>query len=308
MKVSSKAAIAIIYLLANSFVTLAHGSSVCNTANSAGNQRIISIGGANTEILYALGLGECITAVDTSSTYPDSALKKPKVGYMRALSAEPILAMRPTLIVIDEEAGPAEAIKHLQAFGVPLLQLPSSRNFESLSTAIDTIGETTATHDRANAIQQRVEAESAALNRYLALHQNNVVENKPRVAFLMNFEAKDALLAGVNTAAHSMIELAGGNNAVTSFEGYKTVSGETLTKLNPDIIVTTYRAIESLGVDTDAPPSSISATLAELPAIKFTEAARNKEIHLFDTHYLLGFGPRSAQAALALAKIIHASH
>jgi iron complex transport system substrate-binding protein len=51
--------------------------------------RIVSIGGAVTEILYALGLKDHVVAVDTTSLYPPQALKeKPNVGYMRSLWAE----------------------------------------------------------------------------------------------------------------------------------------------------------------------------------------------------------------------------
>src|SRR5215212_9628559 len=51
--------------------------------------RIVSIGGAITEILYALGLQQRIVAVDSTSVYPPQAVReKPSVGYMRRLSPE----------------------------------------------------------------------------------------------------------------------------------------------------------------------------------------------------------------------------
>ena len=54
--------------------------------------RIVSIGGAITEILYALGFEDRLAGVDSTSLYPAAALRdKPNVGYMRQLSAEGVL-------------------------------------------------------------------------------------------------------------------------------------------------------------------------------------------------------------------------
>ena len=73
--------------------------------------RIVSIGGAVTEILYALGLKDRVVAVDATSLYPDEALKqKPSVGYFRALSAEGVLGLNPSLVLAIDGAGPKETV------------------------------------------------------------------------------------------------------------------------------------------------------------------------------------------------------
>ena len=65
--------------------------------------RIVSIGGAITEILYALGLEDRIAGVDTTSLFPAAALReKPNVGYMRQLSAEGVLGLNPSLVFAIE--------------------------------------------------------------------------------------------------------------------------------------------------------------------------------------------------------------
>ena len=276
--------------------------------NSDSKQRLISVGGANTEILYALGLGECIAAIDTSSTYPQQTKQKPKVGYMRALSAEPILAIKPTLIVIDEGAGPPETILQLNRFQIPLLSLAATRDFAGLHAAINAIGEQTNRLEQATQLNQKIIQDVSLLNRYLEKNPSGKDDSSPnqppRIAFLMNLEAREALLAGTHTAANSMIQLAGGENAVTHFSGYKTVAAEALAKLNPDIIITTHRAVESVNTAPSNTHKDIVQSIAALPALKLTQAARDQRIYIFDTQYLLGFGPRSAEAALALAKMI----
>src|SRR5262245_15288290 len=87
--------------------------------------RIVSVGGAATEILYALGLEARVIAVDTTSLYPARALKeKPNVGYMRQLSPEGVLGLAPTLILAAEGSGPKEAVAVLEAAAVPFVQIP----------------------------------------------------------------------------------------------------------------------------------------------------------------------------------------
>ena len=69
--------------------------------------RIVSIGGAITEILYALGLEDRLAGVDITSVFPDAALRdKPNVGYMRQLSAEGVLGLNPSLIFAIQGSGP----------------------------------------------------------------------------------------------------------------------------------------------------------------------------------------------------------
>src|SRR5262245_3812762 len=87
--------------------------------------RIVSIGGAVTEILYALGLEQRIVAVDTTSLYPPRALAdKPNVGYMRQLSAEGVLGLSPSLILAIEGAGPKETVAVLERANVPFVSVP----------------------------------------------------------------------------------------------------------------------------------------------------------------------------------------
>ena len=58
---------------------------------------VVSIGGDVTEIVYALGAGDRVIAVDITSREPKVARDLPQVGYMRQLSAEPILSLSPKL-------------------------------------------------------------------------------------------------------------------------------------------------------------------------------------------------------------------
>ena len=86
--------------------------------------RILSIGGDITELLYALGAGKRIVAVDTTSQHPPEALKEKKsVGYMRALSAEGVISVDASLIIASDRSGPPEVVKALKAAPVPYVEV-----------------------------------------------------------------------------------------------------------------------------------------------------------------------------------------
>jgi iron complex transport system substrate-binding protein len=86
--------------------------------------RVVSIGGALTEIVYALGEEGRVIAVDSTSLWPPEAAAKPDVGYMRALSAEGVLSVAPDLILAVEGSGPAEAMDALKAAAIPIVIVP----------------------------------------------------------------------------------------------------------------------------------------------------------------------------------------
>src|SRR5690606_11549612 len=95
----------------------AHGRNVAVKDAS----RIVSVGGAVTEILYALGLADRVVAVDSTSLYPQAVRAKPNVGYMRQLSAEGVLGLNPSLVLASEASGPQETLAVLEAASVPLV-------------------------------------------------------------------------------------------------------------------------------------------------------------------------------------------
>src|SRR5579884_4515314 len=87
---------------------------------SADEQRIVCIGQAYNDMIYALGAQHNLVGVDYSSTYPPEIKKLPTVGYHRALSAEGILSLHPTLIIHDNNIGPENVVRQLEALHVPM--------------------------------------------------------------------------------------------------------------------------------------------------------------------------------------------
>lgn len=99
------------------------------------------------------------------------------------------------------------------------------------------------------------------------------------------------MVAGVSTAADSIIALAGGQNAVSGYSGYKPLTPESAVAAQPDIILLTSQGLEAIGG---------SEGLRGLPGLALTPAVKNDQIIAMDALLLLGFGPRTADAAMTL--------
>lgn len=252
--------------------------------------RIITLGGTVTEIVFALGLGDNVVAVDSSSSYPAQVSDLPQVGYQRRLSAEGVLALDPSLILATTEAGPAEAIQHFRDTGVDVLLLESDDSVESVAEKIRGFAKALDREAEGESLVVQLEADLAQARAYV-----QSAESQPRVLFIYARGAGAVSVAGQNTGAHTMIQLAGGENTIEGFEGYRPLTAEAALAAAPDVILMFTSGLQSLGGQDG---------LLELPGIAQTPAAQNGRIVAMDGLYLLNFGPRMGQAVLDLAKQI----
>ncbi len=246
-------------------------------------QRIVSIGGAVTEIVWALGLGPQVVAVDTSSIYPAAATQLPKVGYQRSLSPEGIIAMQPTIVVAAAEAGPATALEAIRGAGIRVIVAPETRTVESAIERIQILGEELGAVQRASQLASAIRTEVAA-----APHIQNRTA-PPRIVFVLSRGKGSPIVAGKDTAATAIITIAGGVNAIKEFTGYKPLSPEAATTLEPDVLLTTTRIIEEAG--------GRDAFLGQPTIAALMQKAR---LVVMDDLLLLGFGPRLGQALAEL--------
>ena len=268
-------------------VTDAAGRSV----TIADASRIVSIGGAVTEILYALGRSERIVAVDTTSIYPPQALAThPNVGYQRQVSAEGVLGMRPSLVLAIEGTGPKETVAVLESAAVPLVLVPDHFTGQGVVEKIRLIAQATGARKQGECLAAAVTSQLDQLARL-----RDQVAAPARVLFVLSMAGDRLLVAGNGTAADGIIRLAGGVNAITGYDGYKAVNDEAIVAAKPDAILVMSRGRQVLTAD----------TVFAHPAFKMTPAAAQRRLIAFDGLYLLGFGPRTPAAAGDLARALH---
>lgn len=255
-------------------------------------ERIVAVGGAVTEVLYALGLQDRIAGVDSTSLFPAEALRDKKdVGYIRALSAEGVLSLKPTLVIAMEGSGPPDALALLREAGLTISWIPESLTPEAVVAKIEQIGTVAGAPEPARKLAAGVRQRFAELATLRA-----GLTRKPRVLFVLSLQNGRTMVGGRNSTADAIIALAGGVNAAEAVEGYKPMTDEAIITAAPDVVLMMAHA------------AGHAATPEELfagPAFSQTPAAATKALVKMDGLYLLGFGPRTPDAARDLMAAIN---
>lgn len=256
---------------------------------AAGEPRVLALGGAVTETVFALGGGGLLVGADQTSLFPPATASLPKVGYLRTLGAEGVLSLAPDLVLASADAGPPAALDQIAAAGVQVTRLPEAHSVAGVLERITRVGAALERPVRAAALADALQRDLDQVAADLA-----AVRRRPRVLFLLAVGRGAPQAAGRDTAADAMIAAAGGRNVVTGFTGYKPLSPEAALAAEPDLIVSTDQSLAAVGGAT---------ALAALPGIG--PAAAGRRVVAFDGLYLLGFGPRTAHALRDLAAALH---
>lgn len=173
-------------------------------AFAAPQEKIVTLGGDVTEIVYALGASSSLVARDSTSQWPQAANVLPDVGYLRQLNAEGILSMRPTLVLASAQAQPSLALKQVEQSHVRVIAVPAANDLSVIDEKVRIVAE--ATHR---------EAEGEALRGKLrqALSTLPTSPLNKRVLFILNHGGMTAMAAGQQTGADAAIRAAGLQNA-----------------------------------------------------------------------------------------------
>ncbi len=263
-----------------------------STSTTAQSKDVVVVGGVITEIIYALGAQDRIAATDTTSLYPIAAQSTPKVGYQRALSAEGILAFKPKFILAAGEAGPATAIKQIQAAGVRIEKISAEHTPAALFDNVNKIASLLDLSADGKKLSMQLASQWEQTHAHITrLSSATPATRKPKVLFLLAHGAAPQV-AGEGTSAHAMILLAGGENAMRGFSGYRPLTTEGSAASAPDVILITTQGLSSQG--------GVDALLKN-SGLAFTPAGRAQRVVSMDALALLGFGPRLPQVASDLA-------
>lgn len=255
--------------------------------------RVITLGGSVTEIVFALGQQDRLIARDTTSIYPPEVFDLPDVGYVRALSPEGVLSVSPDLIIAVEGAGPPEAIEVLRSAGVPFVSVPNAFSGRGIGAKIRAVGEALGEVEAADALARKTESEIEAA----AIAAASAAEaGSKRVLFILSTRGGRIMASGRNTAADSIINMAGGLNVVSEFEGYKPLTSEAVIGMAPDVILMMDRGGDHALMDDE---------LFAMPAISVTPAARDRAVVRMNGMFLLGFGPRTMSAVTDLSAALY---
>lgn len=270
---------------------LASGAALAADTNA---QRVLAIGGAVTEIVYALGEQDRLVGRDSTSSYPPEATALPDVGYIRALSPEGVLSVKPDLILARENNGPREAVEVLKSTGVRWVDVPDTFTLAGIDENITIIARELGVKEKGEALKRKVAEDIARARKHLAS-----VENRRKVMFVLALTDDKVNASGTGTAASNIIELAGAENVISEFEGYNQISNEAVINAAPDVI------LMMTGRGTAADHDAMDALIEAHPALSATPAVKNGRIIRMDGLLLLGFGTRTGEAISQLAQELY---
>tara|TARA_B100000212_G_scaffold342389_1_gene329284 strand:+ start:1209 stop:2111 length:903 start_codon:yes stop_codon:yes gene_type:complete len=262
----------------------------CNPVNDP--SRVTVAGGSITEIMYMIDAEDSIIAVDLTSNFPERARNHPQIGYVRALSAEGILSLDPTLIIGENDMGPPAVLEQINRTGVEIVIVPEDHSVKGVKSKVECV---------AKILNKDIEAQQLFSDKLdpaiekLSKASEKVSEKGTKAIFILGLQSGSPLIGGMETSANGLIKMIGAENVLSSFEGWKPVGTESILMAEPDVILISKRGLSSFG-DIEA--------LRKHPALALTPAAKNNNIIAMDGMAMLGFGPRTIFSALNIANDI----
>jgi len=258
--------------------------------------RIVSLSKHLTEMVFALGKGHDLVAVDLSSTFPDSAKLLKTVGYHRALSPESIIAMNPELVIHSNDIGPENVLPQITSAGLNIKVFGGANTIDSAKLLLKDLGNFFGEENKAESIIKKMDQDLAiAADSLKAL---NLVDT-PKVMIIHFGRANNVyfVMSGRNGVGDKIIKMAGGKTAIYDAKGARQISAEAVAAANPDIIIATDFGFDQMG--------SMDKFIDGVPGVALTNAGKNKRIVRFEEHDLVYFGPRSGENILKLMKLLH---
>ena len=251
-------------------------------------ERIVSLDGITTEILFALGVGEKVVGRDDSSYYPPEAQRLPSVGYQFRLSAEGILSLKPTLVIGREDVRPKEVVEQLERAGVAVVLVPTEPSVEGAKAKIRTVAQAVGRVEQGEALVRALERDLLLLRAFQAQH---AAKGKLRALFLYLRGPGTTFVCGEGSTPVGVMELAGLENAAKGIRECQPMTAESVVAARPEVIVVFKKGLESVGG---------LEGLLKLPGVAQTPAGQKRKVVAMDDLYLGSFGPRAGRAALDL--------
>ncbi|EBF5108179.1 ABC transporter substrate-binding protein [Listeria monocytogenes] len=244
--------------------------------------KIVSLMPSNTEILFALDLGDKVKGVTAYDDYPKEAQKVEKVT-STSVDTEKIIAIKPDLVLGHESmlATEKDAYQLLKDAGINVFVVPDATNLKAAEKSIITVGKLTGKEKEAKEVTDSMEEQKVAIEK-----KAKELKTSPKVWIEIS---PDLYTAGKGTFMNEMLELAGGTNVVTE-SGFIPYNEEKVVELQPDIILSVY--------------PDAKATIQKRAAWKDIPAVKNDKIYEMDANKLSRPGPRLLEGAADIQAVL----
>ncbi|MBI5017652.1 MAG: ABC transporter substrate-binding protein [Deltaproteobacteria bacterium] len=261
------------------------GTRVCLDAPP---RRAVSLYGAFTETLAALGAADTLVARTKNDDSVPAVAKLPQVGTGLRPNVEYLLALRPELVVARGGKAGREALDALRARGVKVAAFDPG-GLTDLYATIERLGVLWGKEAEARALAEKLRGDVARVEKRA---QAGVGGRRLRVVY--EVRAEPLTVAGSGGLVDDLIAAAGGENAVKNPKKILSFDPEALLRLDPDVYV-----IQTGPMNPNPAPPGDRATLRPLRAVKQGRVL-NVDEDLFARP-----GPHVAEAAETLSRFLY---
>lgn len=263
-------------------------------AQGAPGNRVVCVSKQINEFIFAIGAQSHLVARDLTSIYPPAIRRLPSVGYHRALSAEGIVSMRPSVLLTDGNVGPEPVLAQVRSVGIPVVTMPPGDTPEAAQSLLLQLGRYFGRDAAARAVLARWKANLAGARAAVAA---SPARARPRVLMIHFGQIGNSYL-GLSRGgpADAIIALAGGVNALDQVGGMAHLTPEMIALAAPDIIIATDVGFDRYGS---------AAAFRNLPGVALTPAGKAMRIFRIDETEIMYFGPRTGDALRKIAGWLH---
>jgi iron complex transport system substrate-binding protein len=268
-------------------ITLTDDDGVAVTL-AAAPERIITFAPSNTEIVFALGLGDRLVGVSgTYDDYPPEAKTVAQIGGSGEFGVDPnlekVVALDPDLMLTI--GGGDQWKARLRALGVAVFTIDAT-NFDDLLHDIRTVGELTGSQTEAATLTDGMQAEATAIQAK--------VSSEPPVSCFFEAYYPPLTTVGPNTFISDLLARAGCQSVSANAKSdYPEWSVSSLVAGGPSV----YLVASESGVSPDA--------VAKRPGFGAIAAVSDGRVYLVDSDLISRPGPRVVDGLMALARLLH---
>ncbi|KJE28088.1 periplasmic binding family protein [Geobacillus kaustophilus] len=250
-------------------------------------KKIVSLIPSNTEIAYALGLGEKIVGVSDFDNYPEDVKTKTKIGGME-FNVEKIISLKPDLVLAHASSAhnSRDGLQQLKDAGITVLVVNDAKSFDDVYASIELIGKATGAMGKAKQVIHEMKEKLAQIQE----KAKQIPADKQANVWIEVSPPPQIYTAGKGTFMDEMLQVISAKNVAGGLEGWPMVTEEKAVAYKPDVIITTYGGAKQV---------LARAAWKDVPAVK------NKRVYDVNSDLVSRPGPRLAEGVEELAKAIY---